>query len=119
MKKKNKLSLKTVLFVVVVAVITFALTMGNYALALWATVVAILALLYWQWPNILSLKGQSEYAKGNNTKALAILKKAHESSRSRVSNSTAYAYILLRVGQADEASKVLNYVLLNQKWYQD
>ena len=72
MKKKNKLSLKTVLFVVVVAVIAFAITMGSYALALWATVVAILALLYWQWPNILSLKGQSEYAKGNNTKALAI-----------------------------------------------
>jgi len=115
LKKKSKVSLKTVIFVIAVAVIAFALTMGNYSLALWATLIAILGILYWQWPNILSLKGQSEYAKGNNTKALAILKKAHESSRSRVSNSTAYAYILLRVGQADEASKVLNYVLLNQK----
>ena len=115
LKKKNKLSLKTVLFVVAVAVIAFALAMGSYAFALGATAVVVLILLYWQWPNILSLKGQSEYSKGNNTKALAILKKAHESSRSRVSNSTAYAYILLRVGQADEASKVLNYVLLNQK----
>ena len=115
MKKEKKTSLKTVLFVIAVAVIAFALTMGSYALALGVTAVVILFVLYWQWPNLLCLKGQSEYANGNNTKALVLLKKAHESSRSRVSNSTAYAYILLRVGQAEEASKVLNYVLLNQR----
>lgn len=115
MKKKKRFSAGTVLFIIVVAVIGFLLAMGNYLLAMGATLVVLLLVLYWQWPNIQSMRGQTEYAKGNNTKALALLKKAHESSRSRTANSTAYAYILLRVGQAQEAAKVLNYVLLNQK----
>lgn len=115
MQKKKRISVPLLLFVAAVAVVGFLLTMGNYLVALGATAVILLLVLYWQWPNLQSMRGQSEYAKGNNTEALALLKKAHESSRARTANSTAYAYILLRCGQAEEAAKVLNYVLLNQK----
>ncbi len=115
MQKKKRISIPVILFVIAVAVIAFFVTMGNYLFALGATAVILLLVLYWQWPNLQSMRGQSEYAKGNNTKALSLLKKAHESSRSRTANSCAYAYILLRCGQAEEAAKVLNYVLLNQK----
>ncbi len=101
--------------VVIVGIVAFAITMGNYMLALAMTVAGLGLVFYWQWPNLMCARGQSEYAKGNNIKALELLKKSHESSRASTANSCAYAYILLRVGEAEEAAKVLNYVLLNQK----
>lgn len=113
--KKKKMPAKTILIIAAVAVIGFLISMGNYLVALCATVIIAAGAAFWYWPELQCALGQSEYAKGNNTKALALLKKAHESSRSKPSVSAAYAYILLRVGQAEEASKVLNYVLLNSK----
>lgn len=113
--EKKKIPVKTLLIIAAVAVIGFLAAMGNYLFAVGATIVAIGVMLYWYWPELQCLRGQSEYAKGNNTKALTLLKKSHESNRSKAANSAAYAYILLRVGQAEEAAKVLNYVLLNQK----
>ena len=107
------------LAIVVIGIIMFAVTMGNYLLALAMTAVGLGLVLYWQWPNLLSMRGQSEYAKGNNIKALELLKKSHESTRASTANSCAYAYILLRVGEAEEASKVLNFVLLNSKLKDD
>lgn len=112
---KNKFPVWIIATAVLVAVVGFAAAMGNYIIAVGVSAAVILVVVFWQWPNILSYKGQSEYAKGNNNKALTLLKKAHESSRARSANSNTYAYILLRVGQSDEASKVLNYVLLNPK----
>lgn len=115
MQGKKLISFPLVLFIIAVAVVGFLLTMGNYIAALCVTLIVLVLTFYWQWPNFLSIRGQSEYARGNNTKALSLLKKAHESSRARTANSTAYAYILLRCGQTEEAANVLNYVLLNQK----
>lgn len=115
MEKKKGFNFKVFLAIVAIGIVAFAITMGNYMLALGMTAACLGLTLYWQWPNIMCAKGQSEYAKGNNTKALELLKKAHTSSRARVSNSCAYAYILLRVGEDEEAAKVLNFVLLNQK----
>lgn len=68
MQKKKRVSVPLILFVAAVAVVGFLLTMGNYLVALGATVVILLLVLYWQWPNLQSMRGQSEYAKGNNTK---------------------------------------------------
>ena len=87
MEKKKRISIPVVLFAVAVAVVGFLLAMGNYLVAIGITAVVLLVVLYWQWPNILSLRGQTEYAKGNNTKALALLKKANDSSQSRTANS--------------------------------
>ncbi len=113
--KNNKTSPKVIFFIAVIAIIGFLITMGNYLWVFGVTFVMIVGVVIWQWPNILTLKGQAAYADGNNTKALSLLKRAHELPNSRVSNSTTYAYILLRLGQAQEAANVLNYVLLNQK----
>lgn len=81
--------------------------------------IAILVLFYINYPTILTLLGQRQYALGNNTKALKILKKAHDKSKRGVNPSVVYAYILLRCGNPGEASKVLNYVLLNPKLKQN
>lgn len=113
---QDKKGLYKLLFIaLVVGFVMFMLAMGNYAVALGVTVAGTCVVVILKWPDILCLMGQSQYAKGNNTKALSLLKKAHESSRSSVANSATYAYILLRVGNTDEAAKVLNYVLLNSK----
>jgi len=104
----------------ILAVILLALVLWfsfELSLALGITVMAIFfAVLYiWQRPNLLTLRGQWEYGKGNNTKSLEILKKAHDASARYPLNSITYAYILLRCGNDKDSAKVLNYVLLNRK----
>jgi predicted Zn-dependent protease len=79
------------------------------------TAILLTALYIWQRPALLTLRGQRQYAQGNNNRALEILKKAHEVSGRRPLNSVTYAYILLRCGDDKESAKVLNYVLLNSK----
>ena len=48
MQKKKRVSVPLILFVAAVAVVGFLLTMGNYLVALGATVVILLLVLYWQ-----------------------------------------------------------------------
>lgn len=115
MKNKKTIPLSSILIILLFIAIVIMIYAGNGKAAMMMITAVTLGIVYWKWPSVQSARGQSEYAKGNNSKALSLLKKAHESSRSKVYHSTAYAYVLLRVGEADEAAKVLNYVLLNQK----
>jgi len=101
---------------VIVPVLLIWLSFEISPLAGLVTMAAYLTVLFiWQRPNILTLMGQRQYAKGNNTKALDILKKAHNASARYPLNSVTYAYILLRCGNDKESAAVLNYVLLNRK----
>ena len=75
----------------------------------------LIALMIWFWPTLLTLMGQRAYALGNNNKALRYLKAGHEHGRSGAVQSSAYAYILLRCGRAEEARVVANYALLNKR----
>lgn len=77
--------------------------------------ILLACLIIWHWANILTLFGQRAYAQGKNNKALAYLKAGHEHPRAGAANSSAYAYILLRCGRAEDARIVANYALLNKK----
>lgn len=87
----------------------------NVLLGIAVTVLYLAAVVWWQRPNLLAIRGRKEYAKGNNTRALELLEKAHRLDRGPAANSILYAYILLRCGRADDAEKVLNFVLLDSK----
>ena len=76
---------------------------------------SVLCLIIWQGPNLLTLVGQRAYALGNHNKALRYLKAGHEHPRSGASNSSTYAYILLRCGRMDDAKFIANYALLNKR----
>ena len=97
MEKKKRISIPVVLFAVAVAVVGFLLAMGNYLVAIGITAVVLLVVLYWQWPNILSLRGQTEYAKGNNTKAVSythldVYKRQHIGNYAAQLDTIGYAY---------------------------
>lgn len=111
---KNLKPLKPVIVFVIAALIVILAFMANVLGGILVSLVMLILLVYVQWPTLLTLRGQQEYSKGNYNKALSLLRRAHNSSRSKVYSSTSYAYILLRCGQPDEAKKVLNYVLLNR-----
>ncbi len=110
MDYKKYLWLILIPFIVVVAAFSYNAFLGI------AVVVCFLTFVLWQQrPNLLTQRAQREYAKGNNTKALEIFKKAHRTNRNSPANNILYAYILLRCGQDDEAAKVLNMVLFSSR----
>lgn len=113
--KLSKLLLKILVFIVPLVVIWTVFTLAGAGWGMFVTIVFLGMLFVWQRPNILTMQGQRQYGLGNNTKALSILKKAHDISVNRPVNSITYAYILLRCGNADESAKVLNYVLLGSR----
>ncbi len=98
----------------VILAVVLAFRVG-YAAGFAVAALVLLGLVIWQWPNLLTLFGQRYYAQGKNNKALRCLKAGHEHGRAGASNSSAYAYILLRCGQAEEAKVVANYALLSKK----
>ena len=110
---RNKFYLYLAAFIVPPICIIVAFSINVYA-GIFVTIATLLFILLYNRANLLTLMGQREYGKGNNNKALTILKKAHELSDRRPSNSITYAYILLRCGNTDEAARILNYVLLNK-----
>lgn len=107
--------LKYILAVLIPFAITWLAFAYNVLLGFGVLVVFLLLLFWWQRPNLLTLRGQNEYVKGNNNKALALLKKAHSMGRTSPDNNILYAYILLRCGQHEEAAKVLNMVLFSSR----
>ncbi len=115
-KKKDKVKLpkSTLITLGTVAAVFIAFRFG-YVPGLVVSAIVLACLFIWQWPNILTLLGQRAYAQGNNNKALRYLKAGHEHARAGASNSSAYAYILLRCGRADDAKVVANYALLSKR----
>ncbi len=116
-QKKNqrvKLSKSTVITLLVFAVVFFAFRLG-WMPGFIVSAIVLAGLVIWQWPTILTLLGQRAYANGNNNKALRYLKAGHEHPRAGAVNSSAYAYILLRCGRAEDAKIVANYALLSKR----
>lgn len=113
-KKKYTISKSAALTFGTLAAVILAFRAG-YLAGFVVSGIVLLALVIWQWANILTLFGQRAYAQGKNNKALAYLKAGHEHPRAGAANSSAYAYILLRCGRAEDARLVANYALLNKK----
>lgn len=113
-KKKYTISKSAALTFGTIAAVVLAFRAG-YLAGFVVSGIVLLALLIWQWANVLTLFGQRAYAQGKNNKALTYLKAGHEHPRAGAANSSAYAYILLRCGRAEDARLVANYALLNKK----
>ena len=107
--------LKYIFAVLIPFAITWLAFSYNVLLGFGVLVAFLLFLFWWQRPNLLTIRGQNEYARGNNNKALSLLKKAHSMGRTSPANNIVYAYILLRCGQHEEAAKVLNMVLFSSR----
>ena len=114
-KQKLKMPKSTIITLAVVAAVFFAFRLGGFLVGLGVSFLILIALMIWFWPTLLTLMGQRAYALGNNNKALRYLKAGHEHGRSGAVQSSAYAYILLRCGRAEEARVVANYALLNKR----
>lgn len=112
---KNKASKSGLLTLAVIAFVFVAFRFGGWLVGTFVSFLLLLAVVIWQWPNLLTLFGQRAYANGNNTKALKYLKAGHEHSRAKADNSSAYAYILLRCGRVEEAKVAANYALMNKR----
>ncbi len=113
-KKPMSVPKSTLITLAVIAIVFFAFRISTLV-GMCVSTIVILALVIWQWPNLLTLFGQRAYAQGKNNKALRYLKAGHEHGRAGAGNSSTYAYILLRCGRMDEARVVANYALLNKK----
>lgn len=109
-----KLPKSTLITLATIAAVVLAFRFG-YVPGFVVSAIVLAVLFIWQWPNILTLLGQRAYANGNNNKALRYLKAGHEHARAGAANSSAYAYILLRCGRADDAKVVANYALLSKR----
>ena len=107
--------MKSILLILIPTLITGIVFFYNPLAGLIILLLLIAILIFIKFPTILVLFGQRQYGLGNNTKALKILKRAHDMGRGGVSPSVTYAYVLLRCGNLEQANMVLNYVLLNPK----
>jgi tetratricopeptide (TPR) repeat protein len=87
-----------------------------------AVLAYIAAAMYFQRAALYQVKGRFSYSKGNIADAVKWFQKAYKTGRCKPGDEVSYAYLLLKIGNADEAEALLNstikkYYASEDRWY--
>ncbi|HZG58261.1 tetratricopeptide repeat protein [Paenibacillus sp.] len=78
-------------------------------------VAAVACIMYASRAAFVAARGNLEYMKGNQDKAMALLEKASRLPRVQPKHLTGYAYLLMKAGKPAEAERILNDALPKAK----
>ena len=104
---------------IIIAAVLLVCFMKNAYLGAAATIVALIYILVSNRAFFLAKKANKFINEGDNEKALGIYKKAYETGNASAGITTTYAIMLLRSGDPETASSVLNAISAEPKYKDD